>query len=263
MANLPSRYEIRVLGPEHEEWARAICIYTNLFHSPFWPVIYPENRTKRLYESFHAAKYLIQHQIDSGYSLGIFDKEYQFKRPESAATGGKLYWDLNDESATESELEDQMDFPLVSIAMAYDGINELDMAQIHPLVDTLPLFGKVYQVIGELDNRDPASWKATGPKQVLMRNATNTMKAYSGQRLMRQLADEMMQRAAEQGFRGIQIESANPAVFKVWSEPTSFKGTVVAQFHTWTFEEKDESGETVNPFRPANLDLARIFVDLC
>jgi hypothetical protein len=35
------------------------------------------------------------------------------KRPESAATGGKLYWNLEDENATESDLAEQMDFPSV------------------------------------------------------------------------------------------------------------------------------------------------------
>ncbi|KAJ5117205.1 hypothetical protein N7448_004147 [Penicillium atrosanguineum] len=262
--SLPPQYEIRVLGPEHEEWARAICLHTNMFHSPLWPVVYPENITQRLYKSFQAAHYLIKHQIDSGYSLGIFNKNYQFKRPESVATGGKLYWNFVDENATESELEEQMDFPLVSIAMAYDGINELDMNQIMPLVETLPLFATIVKVVEDRDTRDPASWKPTGPRQVLMRNATNTMKAHSGHGLMRLLAEEMMRQSAAAGFRGIQIESANNAVLKVWSNPPEpFKGTITCQFHTMTYEEKAESGETLYPFRPADLPIARIYVDLC
>lgn len=262
--SLPPQYEIRVLGPEHEEWARAICLFTNLFHNPLWPVVYPENKTQRLYKSFQPAHYLIKHQIDSGYSLGIFYKDYKFKRPESAATGGKLYWNLDDESATESELEDQMDFPLVSIAMAYDGINQLDMNQIMPLVGILPLYATIVKAVEERDPRDPASWKPTGPRQVLMRNATNTMKAHSGHGLMRMLAEDMMRRSAAVGFRGIQIESANDAVLKVWSTPPApFKGTIICQFHTMTYEENAESGEILYPFRPANLSIARIYVDLC
>lgn len=263
-SSLPPQYEIRVLGPEHEEWARAICIYTNLFHNPLWPVVYPENITQRLYKSFQAAHYLIKHQIDSGYSLGIFQKDYQFKRPESEAIGGKLYWNLEDENATESELEKQMDFPLVSIAMAYDGINEFDMNQMMPLIHTLPLFATIVKGVDERDTRDPASWKPTGPKQVLLRNATNTMKAHSGQRLMRLLAEEMMRRSAAEGFRAIQIESANNAVLKVWSNPPApFKGTIICQFHTMTYEEKAESGDISYPFRPADLTIARMYVDLC
>ncbi|KAJ5611176.1 hypothetical protein N7510_007895 [Penicillium lagena] len=249
-SSLPSQYEIRVLGPEHEEWARAICIHTNLFRSPLWPVVYPENITQRAYKSFRAAHYLIKHQIDSGYSL-------------VCGHGGKLYWNLDDESATEGELADQMDFPLVSIALAYDGINELDMAQITPLIETLPLFGSVYSALGDRDTRDPASWKPTGPQQVLMRNATNTVKAHEGHGLMRQLAEEMMRRSAAQGFRGIQIETISGAVFKVWSNPPApFRATVIGQFHTLTYEEKGESGESLHPFRPANVNIAKIYVNL-
>ncbi|KAJ6095344.1 hypothetical protein N7486_006090 [Penicillium sp. IBT 16267x] len=261
--SLPSRYEVRVLGPEHEEWARAICIHTNIFHSALWPVAYPEDKTQRAYQCFRAAHYIIKHQIDSGKSLGIFDKEYQFKRPESATTEGKLYWNLENESATESELAEQMDFPLVSIAMAYDGIDELDIAQIKPLVATLPLFEKVYDVLKELDQRDPASWKPTGRGQVLMRNATSTVQSYSGHGLMRLLAEEMMRRSAAEGFVGIQIETVSEAVKKVWSNPPApFKATVVGQFHTMIFEEKNDSGEIVYPFRPANVSIAKIYVDL-
>ncbi|KAJ5807588.1 hypothetical protein N7447_011044 [Penicillium robsamsonii] len=262
-SSLPPQYEIRVLGPEHEEWARAICIQTNLFHSPLWPVVYPENKTQRAYQTFRDAHYLIKHQIDSGKSLGIFDKEYQYKRPESAATGGKLYWDLDDENVTESELAEQMDFPLVSIAMAYDGIDELDITQIEPLIAALPLFGTVYHALEERDPRDPASWKPTSRGQVLMRNATNTVKTHSGRGLMRLLAEEMMRRSAAEGYRGIQIESVSEAVQKVWSKPPApFKGTIISQIHTTTYEEQNEEGEVVYPLRPANVNISKIWVDL-
>lgn len=263
MAPLPPQFEIRVLGPEHEEWARAICIHTNLFHSPLWPVVYPENKVQRAYQAFRHSHYLIKHQIDSGKSLGIFDKEYQYKRPESAATGGKLYWNLDDENVTESDLAEQMDFPLVSIAMAYDGIDEIDINGIKPLIAVLPLFETVYHGLGELDQRDPASWKPTARGQVLMRNATNTVQSYTGHGLMRLLAEEMMRRSAAEGYRGIQIESLSGAVQKVWSNPPApFKETIIAQFHTTTYEEKNASGEVVYPFRPASVNVSKIFVDL-
>lgn len=205
----------------------------------------------------------MKHQIDSGFSLGVFDKEYQFKRPESAATNGKLYWNLDDTNATESQLEDQMDFPLVSVAMAYDGIDELDMEKMKPLIATLPLFATAYKALSELDKRDPASWKPTDRGQVLMRNATSTRGPYEGRGLMRQLAEEMMRRSATKGFRGIQIETGSEAVLKVWSTPPAqFKANVIGKVHTTTYAEQDESGETVYPFRPADLNLGKVFVDL-
>ncbi|KAJ5599543.1 hypothetical protein N7450_000610 [Penicillium hetheringtonii] len=261
--SLPQRYEIRSLGPEHTDWAGAICAHTNMFRSPIWPILYPENRTQRAYKMLQTGEYMMKHQIDSGLSLGVFDKEYQFKRPESEATGGKLYWDLENTDATESELEDQMDFPLVSVAMAYDGINALDMEQMKPLIATLPLFATAYKALNELDTRDPASWKPTAAGQVLMRNATSTRGTHEGRGLMRCLAEEMMRRSAAQGFRGIQIETGSEAVLKVWSTPPApFKENVIGKIHTTTYAEKDESGETIYPFRPANLNLGKVYLDL-
>lgn len=80
---------------------------------------------------------------------------------------------------------------------------------------------------------------------------------------MRLLAEEMMRRSAAEGFVGIQIETVSEAVKKVWSNPPApFKATVVGQFHTMIFEEKNDSGEIVYPFRPANVSIAKIYVDL-
>lgn len=57
--------------------------------------------------------------------------EYKFKRPTSKPEG-RLYWDATHPSADETgtELLEQMDFPLSSIALAYDGINDLDLQKL-------------------------------------------------------------------------------------------------------------------------------------
>src|SRR5258708_2622357 len=120
---LSSRFEIRKLTSEHVMWAAAIIIHSNVHYSPIWSVVYPENKADRCYKGLSATTYLIEHQIDSGLSYGVFDTQYKFKRPESAITGGKLYWDEKDLSVTKEQLLEQMDFPLVSIAMSYDGAN--------------------------------------------------------------------------------------------------------------------------------------------
>ncbi|KAF9244284.1 hypothetical protein DTO013E5_5833 [Penicillium roqueforti] len=147
--------------------------------------------------------------------------------------------------------------------MAYDGIDDLDMVQIKPLIATLPMFETLYHALEERDQRDPASWRPTGRGQVLMRNATNTVQSYSGRGLMRMLAEEMMRRSATEGFRGIQIESVSKVVEKVWSKPPApFRGTIIAQFHTTTFEEEKKSGEVLYPLRPANVNISKIFVSL-
>ena len=99
--------------------------------------------------------YLINHQIDSGMSFGIFDLEY--KRPESAATRGKLYWDEKELHIDGPTLLKQMDFPLCSVALAYDGINEFDLPKMMPLIETLPLFATLFHELEIIDKRDPAS----------------------------------------------------------------------------------------------------------
>lgn len=127
---LPARYEIKQLGPEHADWAAAIVCHSNAFHSTVFPVVY-HDKTARFNAAMKAAGYLVDHQIKSGFSYGVFDTEYQYKRPESAAAGGKLYWDAETarDDATGEEILAAMDFPLTSVALAYDGVDKLDLAQ--------------------------------------------------------------------------------------------------------------------------------------
>ena len=262
-SGLPSRYEIRILERKHEDWAKAIVSHSNMFYSPVWPVLYPQNLTKLCYEGMKELDYLIGHQIDSGYSIGVFDKEYQFKRPESAATEGKLYWDYSDEKIDKDGLLEQMDFPLVTVAMSYDGFNPLDMEKMMSLLAVLPAFGHIYGVLAMLDKRDGASWQPKALGEVLMRNATSTRHDYEGKGLMRKLAQYLMRTSADKGFRGIQIESLSDGVCKVWSNPPApFKGEIVSEFHMQTFEQDDGNGQMVHPFHPADQRATKIYVTL-
>ncbi|KAK7544213.1 uncharacterized protein J3D65DRAFT_608832 [Phyllosticta citribraziliensis] len=261
--SLPSRYEIRKLGPEHLDWAKAIVAHSNMFHSPVWPVIFPGRKTKRTYALFRSIDYLCRHSISSGLSYGVFDKLYAFKNPDSIPNGGRLYWDERDLEADGVDLLEQMDFPLVSVAMSYDSINPLDKNKMKPLVDILPPYALMYQELELLDRRDARSWKATGPKQVLFRSATATRVEYEAQGLMRTLSQCVMKVAASKGFRGIQIECSHDAVSKAWSSPPApFKGRVVAKFSTTMYEEMDERGRKINPFYPAKQTMTRVYVAL-
>jgi hypothetical protein len=236
--NLPPRYEIRRLTLDDMPAALAIAMHSNMFYSPVWPVVYPEDKTARLYKGYRSGDYLIRHQIESGHSFGVFDLEYKFKREESKPNG-KLYWDFDDTSADCDKLFEQMDFPLCSIAMAYDGFNALEMEQIMPLIETLPLFGTIYHTLETLDQRPPESWKPTAEKQVLMRNATSSRHDAEGKGIMKALAQFLMRYAHEQGFRAIQIECLADAVTKVWSQPPPpFKSTIVCEFQCEDVEEE-------------------------
>jgi hypothetical protein len=263
--NLPPRYEIRQLTEKHIPWASAIIIHSNIFCSPLWTAIYPDGRTARAYRAMAVADYLVRHQITSGLSFGVFDTEYQFKKAESEATDGKLYWDETDLDADQEKLLSQMDFPLCSVALSYDGINGLDMEKLMPLIQVLPAFSTIYHTLETLDPRDPESWKPKHPHEVLMRNATSTRADYEGQGFMKKLAHYLMRHAASLGFRGIQIECAHDAVTHTWLHPPEpFKAQLISSFRTETYEEDadDESGKKVNPFGEAKQLLTKVFVTL-
>jgi hypothetical protein len=266
-SSLKPQYEIRKLEPKHAPWACAILIHSNLLHSPVWPKIYPNNITENVHRSSRAADYLVMHQINSGHSFGVFDTEYKFKREASKATDGKLYWDEKEPSVQETKgldaeskrLLDQMDFPLVSIALSYDAFDPLDMAQMEPLIACLPAFGTVYHELEERDTRDPASWQPTAHKQVLFRNATSTRHDYEGQGIVSGMARWLMREADSRGFRGIQIEAMHDAVHYTWANPLPpYKGIVASEFRTESFV--DEDGE--NPFEGAKQRVSKVYVEL-
>ncbi|KAI1619770.1 hypothetical protein EDD37DRAFT_190652 [Exophiala viscosa] len=262
-SNLPARYEIRRLTEEHLPWTIAVGFHSNAFYSPIWPATYPD-AGQRFIGGFSAGEYLLRHQIVSGHSFGIFDLEYKFKREESKPNG-KLYWDLNKIDASPEELHEQMDFPLVSIAMSYDGINPLDLEKMGPLMKVLPAFETTYSMINERDPRKDI-WKPTGPKQVLLRNATATRHDAEGKGLTRKLADFLMRYAAEQGFQNIQSVTAHDAVFSVWSNPPRpFNSTLICEFNTQdAIEEKQVNGETVmtKVFGDAKQRVTKVWVEL-
>lgn len=266
-SSLKPRYEIRKLEPCHTDWALAIVTHSNLLHGPLWSKLYPDNVTERLHRSMPVGVYLVEHQINSGLSFGVFDTEYVFKREESRATGGKLYWDEKEPGVQEEQgraaegkrLLEQMDFPLVSIALAYDAWDKMDMAKLGPLIDCMPHFKDVYTVLGELDTRDPNPAVPTKANEVMYRNATSTRHDYEGEGCMGGLARWLMREADARGFRAIQIESVNDGVEHVWSKPPApYKGTVVAKFNAGTYVDKE--GRKV--FEPAVQSVSKIYVDL-
>jgi len=210
-----------------------------------------------------ATDYLVRHQIESGMSFGIFDTQYNYKRPESALTEGKLYWDPNDVQSDGTSLLQQMDFPLVSVALSYDGSNPLDMQRLLRLIEVLPLFGALYGALESLDRRDPASWKAKGPHEVLMRNGTATRPDYEGRGLTRKMADWLMREAAGQGYRGIQIETAHDAVTHTWLHPSKpFQAELIAELDMATYEQENEEGKRVRLFEPSKQVCTKIYVTL-
>lgn len=185
---------------------------------------------------------MMAHQIDSGLSYGVFDTQYKFKRPESVPSGGALYWDQKaNPDATEAELLEQMDFPLLSIAMALDQFNPLDEAQLGSMIESLPFYADLEHEFAKLDAREASSWKATGPGQVMLRNGTSTRADYEKTGVMKELAHFLMRRAAEEGFRGVSIECLHDAVCHVWMNPPDpSRARLIAQFNVNQYRREDD-----------------------
>jgi len=261
---LSPRYEIRKLSPEHLDWSKAILTHSNIFCSPVWKVLYPDDKAKRAYGMFTNLDYHVLHGITSGHSYGAFDTEYKFKRPESAATGGKLYWDVDNLDATSSELLEQMDFPLVSIALGYDGFHELDIARLVPFINvSIPAVMILFATLNSTDPRGPEAQKPKATGEVIVRNGTSTREDYEGLGLAKGLAHYMMNEKAKEGFKAIQIDSAATAVGKIWGNPPApFTAEMTCSFETATFEMDGEDGEKMKPFLPADQLCARTIVTL-
>jgi hypothetical protein len=254
--------EIRKLTLEHIAWANAITAHSMVFYSPVWSSIYQKNQTALCYRALEAGEYFLRHQIESGMSFGIFDTNYQYRHPESAEAGGKLLWDASNADSTKEELLEQMDFPLVSVAMSYDGAKPLDMNKMMPFIDLHPLFGKLYHELEAADPRDPTTWSAQGPNEVLLRGGTSTRANYEGLGLMKTLAQWVMHEAARTGFRGIQIECLHGNVTKIWSNPPPpFKAELVSMLDLGTFEEVVD-GQVIKPFAPSKQVCTKIYVTL-
>ncbi|PGH34325.1 hypothetical protein GX50_02808 [[Emmonsia] crescens] len=239
---LASRFEIRRLGPEHIEWAKAVHAHSNAFLSPIWTKANVGLLSWHLHEFFPGFDHVVRHQIESGMSFGIFDTEYKFKNPESAKTGGKLYWetpttDADRERTTRESLLEQMDFPLVSIALHFDLFYPLDMEKMKPTFSIPPTAPFIDSKIDELDTRDRALAVPSGPGQILQANSTATRDDYTRLGLMRNLADWVTHEAASKGYKSIQLDSFSDAVFRVSTNPPlPYKAEVVCQVNLKEYE---------------------------
>lgn len=260
--NLPARFEIRKLEPKHIPWAQAILTHSNVFCSPIWPVLYPNDKTARAYRFFTAVERICTLNIASGYSYGVFDKEYVFKRPASAATDGKLHWDPTNLTATEDDLIEQMDFPLVSVAMAYDGGEQRDESDWALVIETIRELGTLFVTLEKMDTRDKSIWKPGKLGEVMYRGGTSTRKDYEGYKLARGMADWLMREVAGMGFRAMQLGVGHAAVAKIYlNPPAPFKGEVVCRIDAATFEEEVD-GQRVKPFeRCGDVPMMRIWVE--
>lgn len=87
--------------------------------SSIWEPLLPEPKAANALRAFSALDGHFSHAIRSGHSYAVVDSEYAFRRPGSAETGGRLYWDELDPGDPDFAAQggrlmyEGMDFPLV------------------------------------------------------------------------------------------------------------------------------------------------------
>jgi hypothetical protein len=226
---LSLRYEIRKLTLADAPAARAIICHANSYHSPLWTPSYGKKSINAIYEN---CQYFVEFQIKQGHCFGAFDTQYKYKTIEAQEAGGKLLWDLSSQQADPVELLAGMDFPLASIALAYDQTQPMDMQEMGGFFSVMPEFPMLFMWKMMNDSRPDNIKHPRGPNDVMARGGTATRADYENRGLSRYLAEYEMRYAAKLGFRAISIVAGSvpTAVQKVWENPPApFKSTVIAE----------------------------------
>ncbi|KAI1136417.1 hypothetical protein F5Y05DRAFT_107999 [Hypoxylon sp. FL0543] len=259
---LPARYEIRVITPDLADWISALSFFSHFYESPIWGAIYDGRQATEAVKAYQVCKPFYQMPemaAKNGLSFCIWDKEFVFKKPESAAKGGACYWDdfdLNDsdlDAGGRQKLLDALDFPLVGFGLSFDKFLPGDQKEWDAVNAALPLnppMGKYYEAH---DPRPKGSWEPTAAGQVIERVGTGTRDGFHGQGLMKGLAKYIMLEMKARGYRGIQINCGAPQVHHVWSNPPKpFRSSTVGTFPTWIYETENDE-KKVKPYEKSKL----------
>ncbi|KAK7993399.1 hypothetical protein PG989_006780 [Apiospora arundinis] len=238
---LPPRYRICLLTEEYTDWIKALYSDGFLLRCTPWVAMSrasPPGTSRRQLSlrAFTEIDGFNRYLVTSGLSYAIFDTEYMFQRPGSAAAGGHLYWEddgllglaaSNDVKTEEAQIErlvDGMDFP--------------------PMQESLhafyPLRRGVFSYIDRnLDKRPadhPDRQAPTGPGQLFMRNGCITKRGYEGRGLMTALNRFVALEARARGFRGLSVGTNSPTVMR-----------------SYFFDNEDEEVRRRNPMARAGM----------
>ncbi|KAK3355579.1 hypothetical protein B0H65DRAFT_452469 [Neurospora tetraspora] len=172
-----------------------------------------------------------------------------------------------------------MDFPLVSVALAYDPVaTPFDRVKFQPLFDALPLFEKLVGLTEANDIRPPEERKPKEVGECLYRCGTATRADYEGRGLARALAAHLMVEAKKAGFKATQVGTVNNRLNEIWERVPGevgagdgagvegAKSTVVSVVDLERYEEEvvgsDGVVRKVNPFLGAKVLRKCIYVTL-
>ncbi|KAI0162195.1 hypothetical protein GGR57DRAFT_453377 [Xylariaceae sp. FL1272] len=259
---LPSRYEIRRVGPEFEPWLRVLSRYIQLLDTRVFGPMYKNRQPVRkilLENAKNEVKSGTLHCLKGGMSYAIFDKEYKFKRPESVATGGGVYWHEIDpdepglEATGQQRLLDAMDFPPVAMALSFDKADKMPSEAFAENVAFIPEF-ELQRQVAEAKAK-PAPDAAIPEKgEVLVRAGTATRREYTGQGLMKALSHFVMHDAHARGFKRIEIDVIHQATSRLWlNPPLPYRGELVNRLHLKE-AELEIGGKIIKPFVASEVD---------
>ncbi|KAJ2966678.1 hypothetical protein NQ176_g10036 [Zarea fungicola] len=246
-SGLSDRYEIRQLEQRHVEWVAAIAAHANVYQG-WCATLFAGQQARTTLAFAQSAAVTYKKTVELGFSYGIFDKEYQFKRVESVAAGGGLYFSEFDESDPELEvdsrekLNDAMDFPLVSYGMQYDASDPSPATILFTsLVKEVPVMGYVFGARPALTAEERAKREAEPDKslevkpnwgEVMGRNGTATKEEYAGKGLAKALAHWLLSDAKRKGYKKMVIGVNSLAVHHIYSNPPApFKANVLMAYH--------------------------------
>lgn len=268
--SLPSRYEIRKLNPEHEVWYRALMVHGMLLRAPVWRPVIPKPEVKTLLQAFDTLRLYYAHTFQNGLSYAIYDKEYVFKRPESAATNGALYWheiDVEDpdlEEKGEQWMLEKMDFPIIALALSYDLVEPPPRESMGVMATLAPLWGQMMAKYAEaiLGNTGFMP-QPTGAGQYIHRSGQVTRLDYEGRGLGKLFSWWVMYEMASKGYRGILVGAGNFTITRIWLHSDApFESTAILQQDMEELEVEFE-GEKVSPYVGAGLkDFNYLLCDL-
>ncbi|KAI1328166.1 hypothetical protein F5Y16DRAFT_369600 [Xylariaceae sp. FL0255] len=254
----PPRYEIRRLSPEIGLWLHDFSRYVVIIETPlFGPIYKNRHPCRKLLTAKNLERPTLTHALESGLSYGLFDKEYQWKRPESAATGGAVYWDEIDpedpdlEVAGPQRLLDAMDFPLAALSLSHDKTHVQSAEAIAADIAFLPEyadFGVIKKPASKPQDEEETTKDLIKPGEVLMRCGTTTKRDYGGQGLMKLMACFVTRDAHARGFKRIEVPIINEAVVKIYLNPPPPFTAELTQVVNVRDGEVERDGKMIKPF---------------
>ncbi|KAH6653296.1 hypothetical protein BKA67DRAFT_569123 [Truncatella angustata] len=188
--SLPSRYSIRPIDATLAPWAKALMVQGFFLRPSIWEPLLPEPKVANALRAFTALDGHFAHAIDSGLSYAVMDSEYEFRRPESVASGGGLYWseldpdDANFERDGRDKMLERMDFPMVCLALSVDGYDKKPDEASRALYQFMPLVRELGSYFGQKERESGETWEPSNMGERMIRSGCVTQPGYEGRGLM-------------------------------------------------------------------------------